>query len=79
MNSDFEDIQFDNLPVYKPLFVRSTKHQRELIERLGSKKHRLHYREIVRRCGEIIKREIRDTGQLSIGEADKIIRELGDS
>lgn len=78
IDHDFDDIIFEE---YKPPFVRSTKKQRELMERLAATKG-IHYAALIRKCNEIIDREpmvkIKDIGELSIGEADKVIKEIGE-
>jgi hypothetical protein len=75
---DFDDIIFEE---YKPPFVRSTKKQRELLERLAAMKG-LHYAALIRKCNDLIDRsppvKIKDIGELSIREADKVIKEIGE-
>lgn len=70
------DIDFDSLPeVWKP-FVRCHHHERECLERLA-RKNQWHYDRLVKYCIKIIKREIRDIGELSKQEANNIIDSLG--
>lgn len=78
-DDDFDEIIFEDLPPYNPPFIRSTKHQRELLERLAARKG-LHYPALIRKCNEVIDREdrIKDIGELSIGEADLVIKEIGE-
>lgn len=77
-DDDFDDIIFEP---YQAPFIRSTKKQRELLERLAAMKG-LHYAALIRKCNDVIDRtptiKIKDIGELSIGEADKVIKEIGE-
>lgn len=70
------DIDFDNLPQAYVPFVRCHCKQREYLERLALRQ-KWHYRDLVKFCSKVTGREIRDTGELSYGEAEKVIGELG--
>lgn len=56
---------------------KSTPHQREELERVA-RARRIHYAELVRKCCELIGRTIRDTGELTKGEASDLITQLND-
>lgn len=66
------DIDFDSLPeVWKP-FVRCHHHQRERLEYIA-RKYKWHYEELIKRCSKVIGRKVRDSGEMSFGEAERCI------
>lgn len=72
----FEEIDINTLPISRPVFVRCTKKQRELIER----RSKMSYAKLIQFCNHILKKKkedmIRDIGQLSVIEADEVIKAL---
>jgi len=69
------DMDIDNLPeVYVP-FVRCHYKQREYIDKL-TRNTRWNYQQLIKYCCKVVKRSLRDVGELSNREAQLVISNL---